>query len=343
MLYQPTIFPQILGLLRASLGDAAGNWYDRLLASEGLTGCEFGTDPSSLALGKFETVYLACIEYSGRTDLAFDTAWRMNPGHFGLLGAAARNCASIGQLLQLHVRYFRLASSAFRSTSQDSEAGLLWMRRPAAFMAPPVLAAMLEFYAVGTCRYLACFLPGGQLPRFDITIGMEAPPHAGRYRQLHPVQCHFGSTRLPEIACFFPREILGLPLTPAVELPQSAAGEIDSLVRSLRRGGDAAQWIRLMLMHCQDCQPTKVELAELLNVSARTLTRMLATSGLSLRQIGNEVRHRRACQLLTETAEPILHIALRLGYSDASNFAHAFRRASGVSPRSFRRRARPAD
>lgn len=338
MLYEPTIFPQILALLRASMGEAAAGWYDRLLAGQGLTGCEFGTDPSSLHLSRFEAVYLACMEKSGRTDLAFDIAWRMTPEHFGLLGAAARNCATLGQLVRVHTRYFRLASAAFRSTSQENAAGLEWVRRPAAYMAPPVLAAMLEFYAVGSCRYLSCFL-AGQLPRIDIIIGMDAPPHVLRYRQLRPVQCHFGRTRLPEITCFFPKDILDRPLAPATDLPSSVPGEIDSLVRSLQRGGDTAQWIRLMLLHCQDCQPTKVELAELLNVGSRTLTRALGRSGLSLRQLGNQVRHQRACQLLAETTEPVLHIALRLGYSDATNFTHAFRRACGISPRSFRQRA----
>jgi AraC-like DNA-binding protein len=49
------------------------------------------------------------------------------------------------------------------------------------------------------------------------------------------------------------------------------------------------------------------------------------------------VRLRQAADWLENTDKQVEEIAFDLGYTDASNFARAFRRQSGVSPQAFRR------
>ncbi len=51
-------------------------------------------------------------------------------------------------------------------------------------------------------------------------------------------------------------------------------------------------------------------------------------------------RLRHAARLLAKEARSITDIALDVGFADLSNFVRTFRRAAGVSPRSFRRSAR---
>ncbi|HEU5296152.1 MAG TPA: helix-turn-helix domain-containing protein, partial [Burkholderiaceae bacterium] len=51
-------------------------------------------------------------------------------------------------------------------------------------------------------------------------------------------------------------------------------------------------------------------------------------------------RLRTAARRLTESEQPIIEVALDSGFADLSNFVRSFRRAAGVSPRSFRRAAR---
>lgn len=51
-------------------------------------------------------------------------------------------------------------------------------------------------------------------------------------------------------------------------------------------------------------------------------------------------RLRHAARLLTEDTRPITSIAFDVGFGDLSNFVRTFRRAAGVSPRSFRNAAR---
>jgi AraC family transcriptional regulator len=51
-------------------------------------------------------------------------------------------------------------------------------------------------------------------------------------------------------------------------------------------------------------------------------------------------RLRHAAQLLIDESRPIIDIALDVGFNDLSNFVRTFRRASGVSPREFRKASR---
>lgn len=77
-------------------------------------------------------------------------------------------------------------------------------------------------------------------------------------------------------------------------------------------------------------------LAELLNVSARTLHRQLKEEGASLQQLKDEVRCERAKDLLHRTQRPIKQVAAAVGFVNAKSFARAFREWTGKSPAQFR-------
>lgn len=76
----------------------------------------------------------------------------------------------------------------------------------------------------------------------------------------------------------------------------------------------------------------------LLGRSERSLRRQLARQDPSLRRLRDETRLTRAHALLADPAWSILEISLELGFADASTFARAFRRWTGVSPSELRRR-----
>ncbi|UJJ33079.1 AraC family transcriptional regulator [Halopseudomonas maritima] len=77
-------------------------------------------------------------------------------------------------------------------------------------------------------------------------------------------------------------------------------------------------------------------MAEELKMHPRTLRRRLTTQGTSYREILTMVRRRLAIAYLRETQMSSEEIASRLGYSDASNFRHAFIRWTGKSPQTYR-------
>lgn len=78
-------------------------------------------------------------------------------------------------------------------------------------------------------------------------------------------------------------------------------------------------------------------IAESLGMSRRTLQRAIGQQGLTYLGLLNDFRMCKAAERLDSMEKPITEIALELGYTDASNFARAFRRHSGLSPSDYRK------
>jgi len=73
-------------------------------------------------------------------------------------------------------------------------------------------------------------------------------------------------------------------------------------------------------------------------ISSRHLRRRMTDEGKSFQCLMDEFRQLLAEKYLTETMLNLEEIAERLGYSDAANFSHAFKRWTGQSPRQVKRK-----
>ena len=85
------------------------------------------------------------------------------------------------------------------------------------------------------------------------------------------------------------------------------------------------------------CVPTARDLANALGVSERTLRRRLKSVGTSYSAILQRVRSDQARISLTHSNLSVSEIAATLGYSEAVNFRHAFRRWMGCAPNDLRK------
>jgi AraC-like DNA-binding protein len=71
-------------------------------------------------------------------------------------------------------------------------------------------------------------------------------------------------------------------------------------------------------------------------VSSRTLQRQLSDEGTSFHQVTEETKHRLCAELIQDPEIPVEEISRRLGYSNRSNFARAFREWFGTTPHRLR-------
>lgn len=95
---------------------------------------------------------------------------------------------------------------------------------------------------------------------------------------------------------------------------------------------DLHAWVR-----DQVCAVTVEDLASAAHVSRRTLTRRFDRElGTSPARWLNDVRIRRAQEVLETTTLPIDIVSARSGFSSPSSFRAAFRRVVGVSPFQYR-------
>jgi AraC-like DNA-binding protein len=78
------------------------------------------------------------------------------------------------------------------------------------------------------------------------------------------------------------------------------------------------------------------EVANIADISVRTLQRRLAENNLKFNELHNEAKFMHARERLHDRSLPIKEIASSLGYSDTAHFTRAFHKWSGVSPSDYR-------
>jgi len=78
------------------------------------------------------------------------------------------------------------------------------------------------------------------------------------------------------------------------------------------------------------------DVAREVDLSPRSLQRLLAAEGTSYSILLNRVRMIRACQLLSGSGTEIQKIAIVVGFSSPCTFSRAFQRWAGISPREYR-------
>jgi AraC-like DNA-binding protein len=110
----------------------------------------------------------------------------------------------------------------------------------------------------------------------------------------------------------------------------------DELLDDLKSRVGVAGEIRALLLRDIASPPTLTAVAKLLEVSDRSLRRLLGEQGISFRGLLDELRMQIALKYLRTTRLANEDIALALGFSDAANFRRAFRRWTNKSPSEIR-------
>ena len=83
-------------------------------------------------------------------------------------------------------------------------------------------------------------------------------------------------------------------------------------------------------------EPAQEDVAEILNMSSRTLQRKLGDSGTTLRKIIDDTRHAQALAHFGMRQMSVNEVTHLLGFSCSSSFTRAFRRWTGLSPSEWR-------
>jgi AraC-like DNA-binding protein len=110
----------------------------------------------------------------------------------------------------------------------------------------------------------------------------------------------------------------------------------DDLLADLALRSGAAGKVRNVLLQDVANRPTFATVAKQLKTPSRTLRRQLRLQNTSFRQLSDELRVFVALRYLRDTEMTNEDIAFALGFSDAANFRHAFRRWTGKAPNNFR-------
>lgn len=253
---------------------------------------------------------------------------RLPWGSYGLLCRASLGAPNLGVALKRWCRHHRLLTEDIvLGLSDDGERATLSIAEHRE------LGALREFCLLTSLRYLhgyACWAVDSRIALREASFPFTAPPHAGVYPLLFPGQLRFGA---PRAGFSFDAHYLTLPLRREERaLRTMLQHALPLTVLQYRRDRLLVQRVRELLHHPHADALHAEGLARALNVSLRTLHRHLSLEGASVQSLKDEVRCRRAQDLLRRTRQPVKQIAHQLGYRSDKSFARAFRQWTGATP-----------
>jgi len=258
-------------------------------------------------------------------------------GPFTLLLLTAENAlAAVRAALEFEALTFLSGALAFEP-ARDRSALLL---RPDA-LPEPALRFRVDLDVAGTCRLMHDLRQTARaevLPQ-RVVMPYARPPEAATYAATFGCRIDWGGR---EVRIEFANDALQRPFVTA---DRSAHEVLRAHCRRALADLDVhsaglTSRVRSHVSACSGTLPRIAEAAALLGVSERSLRRALRADGTSFRAIVDDVRLRKARQLLRDARWSIADVAQQLGYSEPASFIHAFKRWTGVPPAVFRRSAR---
>lgn len=337
-LYQPIIPARYTKPLLDYLKLNTGNATQQALAAAGLDDERLQLEDAALTMEEFDLLMRQLHLHTGKTDLGFELGLHIHLSTHGALGHAMSTCSTLSELLTLACRFSKLMTPSFiikhkRGTVYHE---LIW--RPAAGMSTMTLHYFYELH-VSSLNVLLHSVLGDRILPYESKLPIHKPPHIGRYRELKALKVQFDSSSMPEVRTLIPRAMAELRLDETLRAGAPTVDDLYKIQSSLATKGSWSDWVSLVLREAEGHQPTQAELAELMDVSAHTLARKLKHEGFNFRELALKIRHQRALAMIESGRMTLEQIAYRLGYEQASNFTHAFKKIEGVSPSYFKLRA----
>lgn len=288
------------------------------------------------SIRQFMTVCRNGIAATRDPALPFRAGARMHVSSYGMYGYALLCCETLREVTQLAVKFHRLATPTVSLTFREEDGEAVWsFDEVHGLDADDDLYRFLLEFQFGIHQTLARDMLGPDFKLSGLRVRYAKPAHADLYAEYYGCECAFGQ---PRNELRYPAALLDRPAAYRNPITVAMAAEVcESLLVEAKTAGGVTRRIYNLLMEKPGQFDDMEALAAKLNTSSRTLRRHLTTQGTSYKEILDDVRCNLAKAYLRTTRMSIDDIAGTLGFSDAANFRHAFRRWTQKSPSDFRR------
>jgi AraC-like DNA-binding protein len=252
-----------------------------------------------------------------------------------MYGFAIPSSMNFRQTMYFAMKYHQLATPLAEISFKEESGCGIWTTIP---LPHPRIDARLYRFLVelqfGIHMSLHRDVMGPSFSARELHFTYSPPDDASKYPDIFGCGVLFGQS---ENKLLF--DAAWLDGTPNLgnEITYAALVELcDGLMEEFRlRIGLVGKVRQILLVNLM--RPTRFDdIAEYLSMSARTLRRKLREENTSFRKLVDELRRDMAIKYLRDTDLTIEDVAYTLGFSDAANFRHAFRRWTRATPHQFR-------
>ncbi|MFT4243199.1 MAG: AraC family transcriptional regulator [Acidovorax sp.] len=310
---------------------------EQVLAGSGLGAEALPLPDTRVSYAQMGQVFDNAARLARTPTAALRAGMQMRLTSYGMYSYALLSSASTAEVIDFAVRYHR-SMGPLTDISFTREDGVDAFRHEPLLAHDPESATyrfMVEF-ALAAHQALCRDLYGDAFAFSAIRLAYPAPGHAQELRDWFqcPVQFDQPVNEVQIGGTWSQRA----PRMPDPVTHATARSICQQFLADLPHSSGVAATVRRVLVTQQPWRFPRIELmADELAMHPRTLRRRLEAQGTSYRQILSEVRCMLAIDYLRKTRMTTEEIASRLGYSDASNFRHAFTRWTGKVPHDYRR------
>lgn len=315
-----------------------------LLRMAGIETERFEQRDATLSPAEVEAFIASARRLTGRSDLGFEMGRLIKMNSHDLLGYGMLSARSFDEAMRLAARHYHLMTETFTLRYERSPGRGDIVYTPALAMPLETLRFYYETLALAHQNQVQLML--GPVA-YDIHLAMPEPAHLRRYDRLAPVRFHFDAQAVPGVRVVMEAALLerSLPMGDERVLREIDARCTAMAQRPRAGGGGAGGWgdyVTMMLREAQGEQLTLEDLARRVKLSVRTLDRYLKKESLNFRELSQQLRFERACELLRAPGVSVVQVALKPGFSDGANFSRAFRRVLGQSPSEYQQQHKAA-
>jgi len=305
---------------------------DDLLSGVGLSREALADPRARLPIPTWTALLERARRLTGEPAIGLYIGLHARPTLYGHLGFALMSASTIREAIELSIRYGSTVTTAFgvRLRVEKHVASLI-VDEYADFGSARDIVIIAT---VVTLRQISKTLTGRDLSTSVADFALPEPAYSDRLAA-SGMRMHFDR---PVHRLSFDARSLDLPyLMPDRASLLLARDQCERELDAFGLNGRLVERVRSLISLPEGGCRSLEEVATALHQSARTLKRQLATHGVSFSTLRDDDLRERASVLLRSSELSLAEIALRLGYSNVTNFERAFRRWTSTSPAEWRR------
>jgi AraC-like DNA-binding protein len=243
---------------------------------------------------------------------------------------------TIREYFQVAVKYHRLATPLLSMSWREEKDSASWVLaiNPAVNYPDSLVRFILEQQLTQLTTHLKTVVEPERCRPLRASVPYPAARHLHLYKRYLGCDLRFGQ---PLCELTYPKSTLSERPHMAHRLTSKLMRDTcDRILGEVKTSTGVAGEVYQIIASAPGHSPTMELVARQLATTVRTLHRKLLSEGASFTQILDDVRCNLAKEYLRSTKLSMEDISELVGFSEAANFRHAFRRWTGSTPANFR-------
>jgi len=298
---------------------------------------ELNSPATRISLNQMIVACRNAIRLTGDPQLAFRIGSAIHLSTYGMYGYAMLCSTDFRRTMEFATRYHQLATPLANLAFGEEGTCAIWTITPVPH--PRIDAALYQFITemqLGIHLSLTRDVMGPSFTPSKVAVTYRPPEH----RNLSElVECPVLFEQPENQFVFDPAWLNRVPELGNRTTHAAMLAICDDILLDIVQRGGVAGRVRQVLLQDIANRPNFETVAKLLRTTPRTLRRQLRAQNTSFQGLVDELRAHVAIKYLRDTDMTSEDIALALGFSDAANFRHAFRRWTKESPSVFKHMA----